>query len=85
MAAGTQTQPPAEVAAQITAAGMSLWFLDCILTVFLLLELAGLKLEEVYFQSLQHSLPISLQTYTNTHVCTHAHTLHSQSVLLFSF
>lgn len=54
-----------------------LWLLDCILMVVLLLELAGLKLEWVYFQSLQHSLPVALQTHTNTHVCIHARTLHS--------
>lgn len=55
------------------------WLLDCMFSVFLLLEMAGLKLEWVYFQCLQHCLPVALQTYTNTRLCTNMHTLHSYS------
>lgn len=64
-----------------------LWFLDCMLTVFLVLELAGVKPEWVYLQSLQHSLRVALQTYTNTrvHTCTHTPHSHTERFVVFLF
>lgn len=74
MAAGAQTQTPAEVAAQTTVAGMCCGSWTAYSWGFCYWS----WLEWVYFQSLPHSLPVALQTCTNTHVhtCTHTALIH---------
>ena len=74
MAAGDRTQNSAGVAAQTTGVWHVLWLPDCILALLSLPKLVGLKLEWVYFQTLQHSLHTALQTDTHTRARTHTHT-----------